>query len=31
MAERLMLHATTLEFTHPTTGQWLRGDCPPDF
>jgi tRNA pseudouridine32 synthase / 23S rRNA pseudouridine746 synthase len=31
MAKRLMLHATTLEFTHPTTGQWLRGDCPPDF
>jgi len=31
MASRLMLHATTLEFTHPTTGQWLRGDCPPDF
>jgi len=31
MAPRLMLHATTLEFTHPTTGQWLRGDCPPDF
>ncbi len=31
MAPRLMLHATTLEFIHPTTGQWLRGDCPPDF
>jgi tRNA pseudouridine32 synthase/23S rRNA pseudouridine746 synthase len=31
MADRLMLHASTLEFTHPTTGQWLRGDCPPDF
>jgi tRNA pseudouridine32 synthase / 23S rRNA pseudouridine746 synthase len=31
MADRLMLHATTLEFTHPTTGQWLRGECPPDF
>ncbi|HEY6130538.1 MAG TPA: pseudouridine synthase [Halioglobus sp.] len=31
MAKRLMLHATTLEFTHPTTGLWLRGDCPPDF
>ncbi len=31
MAKRLMLHATTLEFTHPTTGQWLRGDCLPDF
>lgn len=31
MAERLMLHATTLAFTHPTTGQWLQGECPPDF
>jgi tRNA pseudouridine32 synthase/23S rRNA pseudouridine746 synthase len=31
MADRLMLHASVLEFTHPTTGQWLRGDCPPDF
>src|SRR5690606_20019568 len=31
MAERLLLHATTLAFTHPTTGQWLQGECPPDF
>jgi tRNA pseudouridine32 synthase/23S rRNA pseudouridine746 synthase len=31
MADRLMLHATTLEFTHPTTGGWLRGECPADF
>jgi tRNA pseudouridine32 synthase / 23S rRNA pseudouridine746 synthase len=31
MAERLMLHASTLEFTHPATGQWLRGECAPDF
>ncbi len=31
MADRLMLHASTLEFTHPATGQWLRGECPPDF
>lgn len=31
MADRLMLHATTLEFTHPATGQKLRGECPPDF
>jgi tRNA pseudouridine32 synthase/23S rRNA pseudouridine746 synthase len=31
MADRLMLHASTLEFTHPVTGQWLRGDCPADF
>ncbi|MEZ5571870.1 MAG: pseudouridine synthase [Halioglobus sp.] len=31
MADRLMLHATTLEFTHPTTGVWLRGECQADF
>jgi len=31
MAPRLMLHATTLAFEHPTTGQWLMGECPPDF
>jgi tRNA pseudouridine32 synthase/23S rRNA pseudouridine746 synthase len=31
MADRLMLHATTLEFSHPGTGAWLRGECPPDF
>jgi len=31
MADRLLLHATTLAFTHPGTGQWLRGECPPDF
>jgi|TARA_R110002072_G_scaffold1815_6_gene15296 tRNA pseudouridine32 synthase/23S rRNA pseudouridine746 synthase len=31
MAPRLMLHATILEFTHPSTGQWLRGECPADF
>ena len=31
MAPRLMLHATTLAFEHPTTGEWLRGECPPDF
>jgi tRNA pseudouridine32 synthase/23S rRNA pseudouridine746 synthase len=31
MADRLMLHASTLEFTHPVTGQRLRGSCPPDF
>ena len=31
MADRLMLHATTLEFTHPTTGEWLRGECPAGF
>lgn len=31
MAHRLLLHATTLEFRHPGTGQWLQGECPPDF
>ncbi len=31
MASRLMLHATTLGFEHPGTGQWLAGACPPDF
>jgi len=31
MADRLMLHATTLEFEHPVTGEWLQGECQPDF
>jgi tRNA pseudouridine32 synthase/23S rRNA pseudouridine746 synthase len=31
MADRLMLHASTLAFQHPSTGEWLRGKCPPDF
>jgi tRNA pseudouridine32 synthase/23S rRNA pseudouridine746 synthase len=31
MAPRLMLHATTLGFEHPASGQWLAGECPPDF
>ena len=31
MADRLMLHASTLELQHPATGQWIVGDCPPDF
>ena len=31
MASRLMLHATTLAFEHPGTGQWLEGECLPDF
>ena len=31
MADRLMLHATTLGFEHPGTGKWLQGECPPDF
>lgn len=31
MAPRLLLHATTLAFTHPATGEWLAGECAPDF
>jgi len=31
MAPRLMLHATTLAFVHPVSGEWLVGECPPDF
>lgn len=31
MAERLLLHATTLAFEHPATGEWLKGFCEPDF
>ncbi len=31
MAPRLMLHATALAFEHPATGEWLSGECPPDF
>ncbi|TGD76075.1 RNA pseudouridine synthase [Mangrovimicrobium sediminis] len=31
MADRLLLHATRLEFVHPATGEWLRGDCPAEF
>ena len=31
MADRLLLHATTLGFEHLASGQWLQGECPPDF
>lgn len=31
MAERMLLHATTLAFEHPRTGEWIEGECPPDF
>lgn len=31
MADRMLLHATRLAFEHPTTGEWLAGECPPDF
>ena len=30
-ASRLMLHATTLEFAHPATGETLRLESPPPF
>ena len=31
MADRLLLHATSLAFDHPATGQRLKVDCPADF
>ncbi|MBT5923025.1 MAG: RluA family pseudouridine synthase, partial [Cellvibrionales bacterium] len=31
MADRLMLHATTLSFDHPITGQKINGHCPCPF
>jgi tRNA pseudouridine32 synthase/23S rRNA pseudouridine746 synthase len=31
MAQRLMLHATTLEFDHPITGERVMGTCPCPF
>ena len=31
MAGRLMLHASSLAFDHPTTGEWLQGSCPAPF
>jgi len=31
MADRLLLHATSLAFEHPATGERIRGECPPDF
>lgn len=31
MAERLMLHATSLEFDHPVSGKRIRGYCPSPF
>lgn len=30
-AQRLLLHASTLSFAHPTTGEWLGFSCPPAF
>lgn len=31
MADRLLLHATTLGFEHPATGAWLEGESTPPF
>jgi tRNA pseudouridine32 synthase/23S rRNA pseudouridine746 synthase len=31
MAPRLLLHATTLAFEHPRTGERIEGHSPPDF
>lgn len=31
MADRLLLHASRLAFEHPVSGEWLTGECPPDF
>lgn len=31
MASRLMLHATSLEFEHPSSGEKVLGNCPPGF
>ena len=31
MADRLMLHATTLNFDHPITGERIEGHCPCPF
>lgn len=31
MADRLMLHATTIDFEHPVTGQRVQGCCPCPF
>ena len=31
MADRLMLHASSLEFEHPASGEPMKGWCPPVF
>ncbi|MCX2975842.1 pseudouridine synthase [Candidatus Marimicrobium litorale] len=31
MADRLMLHASSLEFEHPASGKLMKGCCPPGF
>ena len=31
LAQRLMLHATTLEFEHPVSGQRIKAECPCPF
>jgi tRNA pseudouridine32 synthase/23S rRNA pseudouridine746 synthase len=30
-SSRLLLHASSLGFEHPLTGEWLQGECPPPF
>lgn len=31
LSDRLLLHATSLAFTHPGTGERFGGECAPDF
>ena len=31
LADRLMLHAKQIEFTHPISGEIIHGDCPAPF
>lgn len=31
LSQRLLLHATSLAFTHPGTGEWFMRECAPDF
>ena len=31
MANRLLLHASNLEFEHPMSGQWIKSQCPCPF
>jgi tRNA pseudouridine32 synthase/23S rRNA pseudouridine746 synthase len=31
MADRMLLHASFIGFEHPTSGEWLTGECAPDF
>jgi len=31
MSDRLLLHATSIGFEHPASGEWLSGESPADF